>query len=100
MQMVMMVFRTSMEQEILSWVEREQLPYTRLDGAQGKGETGTVPGSVTWGGANTVVFLGVPDDRLSSFRNRVRVFEQELEARKITVGVPFHIFVMPCIQWL
>jgi hypothetical protein len=32
MQMVMMVFRTSMEGDIVPWIEHEQLPYTRLDG--------------------------------------------------------------------
>jgi hypothetical protein len=100
MQMVMMVFRTSMEGEVLPWVEHEQLPYTRLDGAQGKGATGTVPGSVTWGGANSVLLLAVPDDRLASFRDRVRAFERELEVQQRAMGAPFHIFVMPCIQWL
>jgi hypothetical protein len=81
-------------------VEHEQLPYTRLDGAQGKGMTGLVPGSVTWGGANSVLLLAVPDDRLNSFRDRVRAFERELETQQRAMGVPFHIFVMPCIQWL
>jgi hypothetical protein len=100
MQMVMMVFRTSMEREVLPWVEHEQLPCTRLDGAQGKGTTGTVPGSVTWGGANSVLLLAVPDDRLASFRDRVRAFERELEVQQRAMGAPFHIFVMPCIQWL
>lgn len=97
MHMVMMVFRTSMEGEILPWVEQEHLPYTRLDGAQGTGATGTMPGSVWWGGANSVLLLALSDERLDSFRDRVRALERELEQRK---GVPFHIFVMPCIQWL
>ena len=100
MQMVMMVFRTSLEEEIVPWVEEEQLPYTRLDGLQGKGVTGSAPGSVTWGGANTVLLLAVPDDRLTSFRDRVRKFQTELDARPRPAGVPFHIFVLPCIQWL
>ncbi len=89
MQMVMMVFRTSLEEEILPWVEHEQLPYTRLDVAQGKGATGTVPGSVTWGGANSVLLLAVPDDRLNSFRDRVRAFERELEAQHAPWECPF-----------
>ena len=95
MEMVMMVFRTSME--VLPWVEQEQ-PYTRLDGAQGKGASGT-PGSLVWGGANSVLLLAIPDDRLDSFRDRLRAFERELEVQQ-RVEVPFHIFVMPCIQWL
>jgi hypothetical protein len=100
MQMVMMVFRTSLEHEVLPWIEQEQLPYTRLDGAQGKGTTGTSRGSVTWGGANTVLLLAVPDDRLSKFRERVRTFEAEVAAQQRAAGVPFHIFVLPCTQWL
>jgi hypothetical protein len=50
MQMVMMVFRTSLEHDVLPLVEEEQLPYTRLDGLQGKGATGSVPwvGNLGW----------------------------------------------------
>ena len=99
MQMVMMVFRTSLEQEVLPLVEDEQLPFTRLDGLQGKGVTGSVPGSVTWGGSNTVLLLAVPDERLSGFRDRVHRFQDGLKSRPKTVGLPFHIFVLPCIQW-
>ena len=99
MHMVMMVFSTSMEGEILPWVEHEQLPYTRLDGAQGKGATGMMPGSVWWGGANSVLLLALSDDRLDSFRDRVRGFERELELKQRR-EVPFHIFAVPCIQWL
>src|SRR6478672_6719265 len=100
MQMVMMVFRTSMEGEVLPRVEHEQLPYTRLDGAQGQGATGTVPGSVMWvGGANSMLLLALPDDRLDSFRDRVRALEREMEGEQPREA-PFHIFVTPCIQWL
>ena len=44
MQMVMMVFRTSLQSEVLPLVEQEQLPFTRLDGVQGKGATGGASG--------------------------------------------------------
>jgi hypothetical protein len=99
MQMMIMVFRTSMEGEVLPWVKQEQLPYTRLDGAQGTGATGTMPGSVWWGGANSVLLLALPDDRVASFRDRVGAFKEDLEVHQ-RVNVPFHIFVMPCLQWL
>lgn len=78
----------------------KQLPYTRLDGAQGKGATSLVPEAVMWGGANSVLLVPVPDDRLNGLRDRVRAFEQELEVQQRSMEVPFHIFVMPCIQWL
>lgn len=100
MQMVKMVFRTSLENEVLAWVEEEHLPYTRFDGVQGKGLTGSAEGLTTWGAANTVLLLAVPDDRLSSVRERVTTFQQQIEHRQQSAGVPFHIFVLPCIQWI
>lgn len=98
MQMVMMVFRTSLEHEVHPWVEREELAYTRLDGAQGKGTTGTAPGSVTWGGANTVLLLALPDDRLNGFRDRVRPFQGEVATQQRAAGVPFHISSYPAFS--
>jgi hypothetical protein len=99
MQMVMMVFRSSLESEVLPLVEQEQLPFTRLDSAHGKGATGSVSGSLHQGGTNTVLLLAVPDERLSRFRERVHQFQDKLKAHAKSVGVPFHIFVLPCIQW-
>lgn len=99
MQMIMMVFRTSLESDVLPLVEEEALPFTRLDGVQGKGMTGNVPGSVTWGGSNTVLLLAVPDERLGQFRDRVHQFQRELISHPKSGGLPFHIFVLPCIQW-
>ncbi|BCA56501.1 hypothetical protein W02_36410 [Nitrospira sp. KM1] len=99
MQMVLMVFRTSLETEVLPLIEHEQLPYTRLDGAQGKGLTGHVPGSSMWGGANTVVLLAVSDDRLASFRERILKYNEDCKSRPKPVTVPFHVFILPCIQW-
>ncbi|MEP7153495.1 MAG: hypothetical protein ABI856_17480, partial [Nitrospira sp.] len=61
MQMVMMVFRTSLQSEVLPLVEQEELPFTRLDGVQGEGATGGVSDSVLWVGSNTVLLLAVPD---------------------------------------
>lgn len=99
MQMVMMVFRTSLESQVLPLVEQEQMPFTRLESTQGKGVTGSVSGSsLTVSSTNTVLLLAVPDERLSRFREQVHQLRDRLEA-PATVGVPFHIFVLPCIQW-
>ena len=99
MQMVMMVFRTSLEHDVLPMIEEEELPFTRLDSVQGKGLTGNIPGSVTWGGSNTILLLAVPDERLASFRERASQFHEDRAARHKGVGIPFHAFIFPCIQW-
>ncbi|HLZ33405.1 MAG TPA: hypothetical protein VKP13_05265 [Nitrospira sp.] len=99
MQMVMMVFRTSLEHEVLPLIEQEQLPFTRLDSVLGKGATGNVPGSTTFGGSNTILLLAVPDERLPSFRDRAHRYHDELAAHHKGTGTPFHTFILPCIQW-
>jgi hypothetical protein len=99
MQMVMMVFRTSLEHDVLPIIEEEQLRFTRLDSVQGKGATGNIPGSVTWGGSNTILLLAVPDERLATFRERAYQLHEDRAARHKGVGTPFHAFILPCIQW-
>ena len=100
MQMVMMVFRTSLESEVIPLVEQEQMPFTRLESTQGKGVTGSVSGSsLTVSSTNTVLFMAVPDERLTTFRERVHQFQDGLKAHAKSGSVPFHIFVLPCIQW-
>jgi len=100
MQMVMMVFRTSLESEVIPLVEQEQMPFTRLDSTQGKGVTGSVSGSsLTVSSTNTVLFMAVPDEQLTTFRERVHQFQHGLKAHAKSGSVPFHIFVLPCIQW-
>jgi hypothetical protein len=100
MQMIMMVFRTSLESEVLPLVEQEGMPFTRLDSTQGKGTTGSVSGSsLSLSGTNTVLLLAVPDERLTAFRKRVHQFQDGLKAHAQSGSVPFHIFVLPCIQW-
>jgi hypothetical protein len=100
MQMVMMVFRRSLEHEVLPIIEQEHLPFTRLDSVRGKGATGNIPGSVMWDGSNTILLLAVPDERLASFQDRVRrCHEEGVAALQKGVGMPFHAFVLPCIQW-
>jgi hypothetical protein len=100
MQMVMMVFRTTLEDQVLPWLEHEQQAYTRLDSVGGKGASGAVPGSVTWGGSNTVILTAVPDERFNTFRDRVFQFHSQIQAKTRSGSVPFHTFVLPCVQWM
>lgn len=89
MQMIMMVFRSSLEGEVLHLVEQEQMPFTRLDSTQGKGTTGTVSGSsLTVSGMDTVLLLAVSDERLTGFRQRVHQFYNGLKAHAVDGSVP------------
>ena len=98
MQMVIMTFRSSLEEEVLKWLEAERLSFTFVEKAHGKGETGHDLGSIYWGGINTMLFAGVQDEQLSGFRDRAYNLNRAL-TQDGQVSLPFHIFVLPCIQW-
>ena len=68
MQMVIMTFRSSMEDTVLKWLETEHLSFTFVEKAHGKGKTGHDLGSIYWGGINTMLFAGIQDEQLNGFR--------------------------------
>ena len=98
MQMVLMIFRTSLENEVLRWLDTQAVPYTRVERIQGRGITVAVPNPVTWGDSNTIVWTVISDERLNGFREKSCQFQNELRDRE-EISVPFHTFVLPCIQW-
>ena len=101
MQMVIMTFRSVLEDEVLKWLEEERLSFTFVENAHGKGKTGHDLSSIYWGGMNTMLFAGIQDEQLSDFRKRIHTWQRKLTGEDgVPVPVPVHIFVLPCIQWL
>src|SRR6476620_9188463 len=98
MQMVIMTFRSSMEDIVLKMLEAERLSFTFVEKAHGKGETGHDLGSIYWGGINTMLFAGIQDEQLRGFRERTLNWQRELTGEG-KVPLPLHLFVLPCIQW-
>ena len=98
MQMVLMTFRTSLEDELLKWLKAERLSFTFVEKARGKGETGQDLDIIFGSGTNTMLFAGIPDEQLSGFRDRAYNLNREL-TKDGQVPIPFHVFVLPCIQW-
>ena len=98
MQMVMMTFRSSLEESLIEWLKAEHLSFTFVEKARGKGGTGQDLDIIFGGGTNTMLFAGIPDEQLTGFRDRAHEFNREL-TKDGRVQLPFHIFVMPCIQW-
>ena len=67
MQMIIMTFRSSLENDVLKWLETERLSFTFVEKAHGKGKTGDDLGSIYWGGINTMLFAGIQDEQLNGF---------------------------------
>ena len=98
MQMVMMTFRSSLENEVVKWLKAERLSFTFVGEAHGKGETGHDLDSIFGSGINTMLFTGVQDEQLNGFRERTLNWHRALTGEG-KVPLPFHAFVLPCIQW-
>ena len=98
MQMVIMTFRSTMEDRVVTWLKEEGLSFTFVDKAHGKGETGHDLNSIYWGGINTMLFAGIQDEQLSGFRERMHNWQRELTGGG-SGPIPVHVFVVPCIQW-
>ena len=94
MQMIIMTFRSSLEEDVVKWLEAERLSFTFVEKAHGKGKTGDDLGLIYWGGINTMLFAGVQDEQLNGFRERIQTWQ-----RQFTGGAGVHVFVLPCIQW-
>ena len=98
MQMVIMTFRSSLEHEVLKWLEAERLSFTFVEKAHGKGETGHDLDVIFGSGINTMLFAGIQDEQLSGFRERTHNWQRKLTGEG-KVPLPLHLFVLPCIQW-
>ena len=96
MQMVIMTFRSVLENIVLDWLKTERLSFTYVNQAHGKGQTGDDLGA--WGGITTMLFAGIPDEQVSGFQERMHTWQRTLTGAA-DVPSPVHVFVLPCIQW-
>ena len=94
MQMVIMTFRSSLENDVLKWLKAERLSFTFVEKAHGKGETGHDLDSIYQGGLNTMLFAGIQDEELSGFRDRIHNWQRKLTGEG-KVPLPLHVFVLP-----
>jgi len=98
MQMIFMTFRTSLEDELLKCLEAEHVSFSFVQKVHGTGATGKAPSSIYWGGSNTMLFAGIQDEQLTGFRERIYTLQRKLQGEG-KAPVPYHVFVLPCIQW-
>ena len=98
MQMVIMTFRSSLEDKVVKFLETERRSFTFVEKAHGKGTTGSDLSSIYWGGNNTMLFAGIQDEELNGFRERLLEWQRK-RSQESTVPIPFHVFVLPCIKW-
>ncbi len=99
MKMLILIFRSSLNEQVLSVLDELKLPgYTESTEVYGTGSMGRAFDSHAWPGYNSMVLSAVGEDDA----RRVAEAMKEL-SRKLTEGgekVPLRLFAVPCEQMI
>jgi nitrogen regulatory protein PII len=101
MQMVMIVFRSSLESDVLTVLRTSGVrAYTDVRRVVGIGEEGARLDSFEQPGFNSLIVTALDDSEASALVERLRTFRDEASQRRRGGGVPLRTFVLPCSQAL
>jgi hypothetical protein len=99
MQMVMIVFRNSLEKDVLAVLrELDVAAYTDLPKVFGVGEAGMAFHSFTWPGFNSMILAALDDVHASQLVRALENFRDSARARQEGATIPLRVFVLPCTQ--
>lgn len=100
-QMVMIVFRSSLEADVLGILRAADVTaYTDIRRVLGVGEDGARLDSFERPGFNSLIVTALDDAGASALLERLRTFRSEASSRRRGEGVPLRAFVLPCSQAL
>ncbi len=101
MQMVMIMFRSSLEADVLDILRAAAVPgYTDVHRVLGAGESGVRLDSFEQPGSNSLVVTALAERDASVLVERLRAFRDDASRRRRGAGVPLRVFVLPCRQAL
>jgi nitrogen regulatory protein PII len=99
MKMLMIVFRDSLEDEVLFFLkDRDIKAYTVVPKVIGSGETGTVTGSPFFPGFNEMVLVVLPDDHADQIVAALKTFRDNQIKTHPAGKTSIRVFVLPCTQ--
>lgn len=99
MKMLLMIFRESLEGEVLELLEELGVSaFTELHKLGGKGETGSALDSYDWPGVNTMILAAMVEDQADRVLQRLKAYLDQRVREQHGVKVPFRVFVLPCLQ--
>jgi nitrogen regulatory protein PII len=99
MKMLMMIFRASLEGEVLELLEELGVKaFTELQRVGGAGETGSALDSYDWPGVNTMIFAAMVEDQADRVVQRFKAYRDQRVQEQEGLKLPFRVFVLPCLQ--
>jgi hypothetical protein len=101
MQMVALIFRKSLETEILAVLRATGVrTFTDIAEVLGAGETGLALHTYARPGFNSLVLAALAEPEAARLVSALRAFRDRAVARRRGAAVPLHVFVLPCEQVL
>ena len=99
MKMLLIVFRDSLEDEMLVVLKELGVKaFTELQKVGGTGETGAAFHSFTSPGANSMILTALPKDHAERVVSGLQSFRDQLAKQQKGAKIPMRVFVLPCLQ--
>jgi nitrogen regulatory protein PII len=99
MKMLMIVFRESLEEEILRLLKELGVKaFTELPSVVGAGEAGAAFHSFTSPGANSIVLTALSEDQTDRVVKGLHAYRDQLSQRQHGAAIPLRAFILPCEQ--
>lgn len=99
MKMLMVVFRESLEEDILRVLrELGVKAFTELPSVVGAGEAGAAFHSFTSPGANSIVLTALSEDQTEQVVKGLRDYRDALSRQQHGAAIPLRVFILPCEQ--
>ena len=99
MQMVAVIFRKSLENEVLTVLRACNVQaFTDIGEVWGAGESGQVFNSFARPGFNSIVLAALDEPDAERVVMALRVFREDAVRQQRGAPVPLHVFLLPCQQ--
>ena len=99
MKMLLIVFRDSLEDEIVVLLKEFNVKaFTELQKVGGTGETGDAFHSFASPGVNTMILTALAEDQADKVVKGLKAFRDQLAQQQKGVKIPLRVFVLPCLQ--
>ena len=99
MKMLLIVFRESLEEEIVALLNELNIKaFTELHKVSGTGETGDAFHSFAGSGVNSMILAALPEDQSERLVEKLKDFREERAREYHGVKIPLRVFVLPCEQ--
>jgi hypothetical protein len=97
--MVMLVYRDSLEEEIVSLLKASGVnAFTEIHDVEGVGETGAAFHSFAWPGGNAMILAALSEDHADRLVEQLRKFRDERVKQQHGLKLPLRVFVLSGLQ--